>query len=236
MRVFACALALIATSLAFAKNHVVEAIDDDIDGDGKADRIVLSLTTEPNEPGEFNQIDLTLTASGRHFSLKNDDLWIRFDGPNPGLSPRRPIKNLLKSQRLILHKMAEADYLLIAIGQAYASEPQKLTAIRISRTGARLVLNEEMDLKEIGDIDDDGRTDIVGAMVSESLGSGCHSYNPDVVYTLHDTFRLNHRLTEKYDRAQDGFYAADNGRYIVLEHSNGKKQLLRENEPNRCDK
>ncbi len=230
------AAALLAFGCATAKGLVVETIHQDIDGDGKPDSVTLSLTTEPNEPGDFNRIALSLTASGKHFTFEDDGLWIPIHRNDLGSSPRRSVANLMHSNKLILAKAVEGDYLLMMIGYLYASDPQKLTVIRLSKAGAKVVLSHEMDLEEFGDIDHDGKTDIVGAMVSEPMGPDCHSYDPDVVYSLRDTFRFNRRLTERYDRQHDGFYAADDKKYLVMERQHGKRELLPESEFNRCSK
>lgn len=232
MWMLATAFALVGSGTAIAKDRLVETIRQDVDGDGKPDRIVLSLTSEPNGSGDFDRIALFLSASHKRFMLQGDDLWTRFDDPDA--APRRPVASLLRSRRMLLVKSVEGANLLIAVGFPY-STGQRLTIIRVNGEGARLVLNEDMNLQAIGDIDHDGRTDVVGAMISESLGTNCHSYDPDVVYTLRNVFRFNRPLTEQFDRKRDGFYAADGKHYIVLERHRGRKVLLLESERSRCD-
>jgi len=235
------ACALLASFCVRAGNRVVEVIRFDVDGDGKPDRIVLSdvndkYADDSNKmEGNYTRIDLFLTGS-KHHALSNPDRWIRFDTNAEDRSRiNGSASNLIASGRLILVDTVEGDRLLLAIGHGYASDPALLSVYRISKTGVQKVMSEETDLVKVADIDHDGRTDIVGRQVSEGMGPNCSSYNPNLVYTLGDRFRINHPLTERYDRKADGFFAADNSKYLVLVRKDGKRVLLPNDQQSRCD-
>jgi len=213
----------------------------DVDGDGKPDRIVLSDVSDADandndkKEGNYTRIDLFLSGS-KHHAFSNPDRWIPFDKNAEDRSRvTGSARNLIKSGRLILVDTVEGDRLLLAIGYPYASDPRLLSVYRISKTGVKQVMNENADLLKIADIDHDGRTDIVGRQTSEGMGPNCSSYDPNLVYTLGDRFRINSRLTENYDRKADGFFAADNSKYFVLVRKDGKRTLLPNDQQGRCD-
>jgi len=240
-RHFLLACALLASLCVHAENRVVEVIHFDVDGDGKPDRIVLSdvnhaYADDDKQEGNYTRIDFFLSGS-KHHAFSNPDRWIRFDRNAEDRSRiTSSAMNLITSGRLILVDTVEGDRLLLAIGYPYASDPDLLSVYRISKTSVKRVMNENIDLIKVADIDHDGRTDIVGRQTSEGMGPNCGTYNPDLVYTLADRFRVNSRLTENYDRKADGFFAADNSKYFVLVRKDGKRALLPNDQQGRCDR
>jgi len=234
--------ALLASLCVHAENRVVEVIRFDIDGDGKPDRILLSDVNDAGaddndrKDGNYTRIDLFLGGS-KHHAFLNPDRWIRFDRNAEDRSRiTGSARNLITSGRLILVDTVEGDRLLLAIGRPYASDPDLLSVYRISKSGVKQVMRENIDLLKVADIDHDGRTDIVGRQTSEGMGPKCSSYDPNLVYTLGDRFRSNRRLTEKYDRKAEGFFAADNSKYFVLTRKDGKRVLLPSDQQGRCDR
>jgi len=228
------ACALVAASCACAEKRTVERIRYDVDGDGRPDTIVLINTSDEHDDGDFTRIDL-LFGNSRRYTFTNEDRWIRWDINDWDRSRiARNVPSLIKSKRVALVNTVEGDRLLVAFEFPYASSSGRLSVFRISRNGVKRVLNNEMDLVKIADIDHDGRTDIVGSETSEAYGDDCGSYDPDVVYTLDGTFKLNRVLTERYDRSVDGSYERDHTKFFVFVQPNGKRVVLPNSEQARC--
>lgn len=233
-------LAFFATANTLAGSRVVETIRFDLDGDGKPDKLVLSdvddgaADKKGDKEGDFTRIDFHL-GNAKHFRFSNPDRWIRFDrDPETRARITGSAASLIQSARLLLVDTVEGDRLLIAIGYGYASDPSLLSAYRISKTGIVQVMDKNLDLVKVADIDHDGRTDIVGSQISEGIGENCSSYDPDLVYTLRDLFKVNSSLTERYDRKTDGFYSADYSKFFVLRRKDGKRVLLPNDQQDRC--
>lgn len=158
------------------------------DWDGHKDvQLVLEIPATWSDPGNFTRIRIYVPGQ-KEFTLSNEGGWVRHRSEEASSSPNvHKTANVVRSQYVLVSKVAESRTALLLFGYSYASSPGSLDVIEISGTGQpRVVLHrEELGLKDVRDLDGDGVAEIIGyPCLSQGFGNGLLTYDPFNVYHL----------------------------------------------------
>jgi hypothetical protein len=134
-------------------------------------------------------------------------------GPGPYVPVREALRGadrdlLARAPRDSSHVLqlrgSDGAVVVAVFGYAYASDPYELTLIGFDSSGhPRLLFRQELALKNLVDLDGDGRPELVGRpSIPQNMGKCAATYDPYAVYHLAaGKARYDVRLSKRYNEA-----------------------------------
>ena len=184
----------------------VERFSIDLDGDGRADSLIITAAADSDDPGIYAQLEVVLARGGRHAILE------RWDPPDEWF---HGIGNLVPSRAVFVGHFAGAGTLIFRAGPAYGCCNQSLQIYRVTAAGLEKYYEEE----EWGFSEPlRSSPNTVGRMagfrgLSEIAGSGyvgavrSATYKPYVVVMLDETARVDTAASARLTRQYEGGFA-----------------------------
>ena len=188
----------------------------DLDGDRLPDELVLRPSSDWDDSGTYNRLEVALSRSGRHI------LTGAWDPPDTVAYPRRG--NLVASSALLVGHFPRAGTLLFLFGRDVGCCFQSIHIYRVTAHGiSNYFHRSEFLFTEPLNLSSSTAATIVGLQGrSEATGTtapGAPSgwtYNPHLVLRLEERARIDTAATAARTRAIDGGFAGVNPRNDVF--------------------
>ena len=142
------------------------------------------------DPGDFIRIHIQVKGHP-DFVVDNEDGWVKTNNQD---SPSKVYanldnKNLVDSKYVLIvpaSRRKSDPPLVLLRSWAYASDAEGLHVIGFQKGGKPVVLlNEQLDLRELADLDGDGNFEIAGwPCLSQEFGNDLLTYDPLHVYKI----------------------------------------------------
>ncbi|TKG92936.1 hypothetical protein EYV94_18370 [Puteibacter caeruleilacunae] len=138
--------------------EVIEAIVVYNEEGGVKDSIYIEKIKNWNDPGDFHRIKIV--SNENEYLFFNVDGWVEKVKYNQVYSVDFASSEVKNSKLINVQKASPNTYLIFAFGYPYASQPELLSVISVSKENIHLAFNENYYLTDFSDFNSDGFNDI----------------------------------------------------------------------------
>ncbi|MDB5257615.1 MAG: hypothetical protein JWM14_2310 [Chitinophagaceae bacterium] len=202
----------------------------DLDGDQLKDSIILEEIKDlAGDPQLYTMMTIKL-GNNKNYVIKN------ISGELIPYHISLPLPNKLKSDMLYIPQTGKGENYFFVWDYQYPDGTALLTVLSLDKQGVHTLYESNFYIKEISDLNGDGKPDLVGRSHYEtgsrridSLDASVYLYQPyQVLKREHDEFIVDSSLTKTYNAAHYIFegFKDDDSIYVLIPADHNKPSRI----------